>query len=438
MSGLDGWQTRVNQRLHALTQSSTAQSFLRIFSGQFLAQLVSFLATFLLANVYSPRAFSNLAIVVSISSILTPFLSGTLENPIVLERTLNRAMRLVMAAFLLISLTAFLLIILSAALQLFDLHLGWLSQYTVILGYLTLGIVIAIFSAARLICEAMLLRRHRLEAINRLIVIPVLANPVIALLLWRLGLVDEGLALALLLAYLFQFVYCFLLLPEVFRARLRFGLAIKTLFKYKSYPLLLSPTSVLDSVTASLPIIVGVSSQAALTIGNYALMQRIFLLPINVITNAVSKSYLAHSAAKLRESPESFFRYTLRLAIALASTSFLAVALLSAIAGPLLSRLVASEWKQAFVIFSALAPSIVCKFVASSLSSSLLSANAKRLLVYWKVIAFVSTYFSLSLAARMDYSGFFRALMLNDTAIYLLLLAMIFYACRPRPPLLQS
>jgi hypothetical protein len=81
MAGLDGWHLTLNRRVHSLFRSATARSFLTIFSGQFLAQAFSFFATFWLANLYGPHAFSNLAVVVLIASILTPFFSGTLETP---------------------------------------------------------------------------------------------------------------------------------------------------------------------------------------------------------------------------------------------------------------------------------------------------------------------------------------------------------------------
>lgn len=438
MSGLDGTPPRLNQRFRALASSATAQSFLTIFSGQFFAQAVSFLATFWLADLYGARAFAHLAIVVSISSILTPFLSGTLENPIVLECDLKRAMRLVMAAFLLISTMACILIVLSALAQVVGLRLEAWAQYRVVLGYSIFAIVIALLSAVRVVCEAILLRQQRLALINRLLIVSVLVNPLMALLLWRLGLVEEGLNIALLLAYLIQFGCYVVLLPDAFRMRLRLGFAWQTLVQYKAYPVFLSSSSVLDSLTASLPVIVGLSGQSALTIGNYAFMQRIFLLPINVLTAAVSKSYLSHSATKLRESRQHFFRYTMHLAIVLSIGAILAVGLVAVIADPWLSRLVAAQWRQAFVIFSLLAPSVICKFVASSLSSSLLSTHAKRLLVGWKIIAFVATYCSLSYAVNFEYSQFFRTLMINDSALYLLLLAMIFYACRPRTSLAES
>ena len=438
MAELDGWLSKLHQRFQALISSATAQSLLTIFSGQFFAQLLSFLATFLLASLYGPRAFSNLAIVVSISSVLTPFLSGTLENPIVLERNLRKSMRLVMASFVLISMLSFGLIALSIGCQILDDSLSVLARYQAILGYSTLAIVVATLSASRLVCEAVLLRQHRLGLINRLLMVSAISNPLFALLAWKLGFVDEGLNIALLFAYLMQFAFYAVLLPDAFKMRFHLGLAWQTLLKYKTYPLLLSSTSVLDSLTTSLPVVLGLTGQSALTIGNYAFMQRIFLVPINVLTAAVSKSYLSHSAAKLGLSPQHFFRYTIQFAVVLSISAIAVIGLVASAADPLLSHLVASKWRQSFTIFSVLAPSLVCKIVSSSLSSSLLSMHAKNLLASWKIIAFIFTYFSLSYAAHFEYASFFRVLMVNDSALYLLLLAMIFYACRPKITLPHS
>lgn len=438
MTELDGWLSKLHQRFQSLISSATAQSFLTIFSGQFFAQVLSFLATFLLASLYGPRAFSNLAIVVSISSVLTPFLSGTLENPIVLERDLRKSMRLVMASFVLISMLSSGLIVLSIGCLILDVSLPVLTRYQAILGYSTLAIVIAILSAARLVCEAVLLRQHRLGLINRLLIVSVISNPLLALLAWKLGFVDEGLNIALLVAYLIQFVCYVALLPDAFKMHVHLGHAWQTLLKYKTYPLFISSTSVLDSLTTSLPVVLGLTGQSALTIGSYAFMQRIFLLPINVLTAAVSKSYLSHSAAKLRLSPQYFFRYTMHFAVVLSIAATVAIGLVALAADPLLSHLVASKWRQSFTIFGVLAPSIVCKFVSTSLSSSLLSVHAKHLLVSWKIIAFIATYLSLSYAAHFEYVSFFRALMVNDSALYLLLLAMILYACRAKTSLPHS
>ena len=409
-----------------LKKSSTIRSFLAILSGQAAVQILSILATLILSRIYKPESFAALAVTIALTGIFIPLITGSLDNAIILELKQEKAERLLVTSF-------YFILFMSAALTVVGSLISYARLDIEIANFNINILIVAIssLSAFSVICQSMLLKMHRFTDVNKLIAVPVLLNPIVAFLLWSLGYNNKGLIIAFFVSCAIQAAYSLLFFLNILKKKLPLINLLKILYKHKSYPLYVSTTSALDSITGSLPVILGSFGQTAIIIGNYSLMLKLFVFPLSLISASISKSYFSHSAAKFDSSASEFFEYTIKILSILSVIGIFYVLGVSYLVFPLARNFMSLAWDSSFLIFQILLPSIFFKFVASTLSSCLLTINAKKFLVGWKIFAFLTTFIALYFALDSGYIIYFRALMINDLCLYFGLLIIVLIKCRP-------
>jgi len=411
--------------LKFLRKSPTLGYAATIFRGQILVQAFGLLASIYLSTIYAPDLFASLAMPLAAASILVPLLTGSLENAVILELDQIKAEKTMQAALVLVVF----LVAVFAMFALFAFGLGLdLSISSFRLDAAVIGV--SGLNATTLVCQSVLIRLKQFSKVNHLISLPVFLNPLIASLCWLLGYRQQGLVTSLLISCFLQLIYAAWLASDALRQKCRFKLLLSILKAHRSYPLFVSTASALDAVLISLPILVGGLGQTPAIIGNYSLMLKVLILPLSLMAGAISKSYLSQASERWHRSAQDFFDQTLKLLCFSALVATIYVSLTIHIAFPVARIFTIQQWEPSLTIFEILAPSVVIKFASSSLASSLLAVNAKAYLVGWKVIAFVATLFTTYRFVNMDYHVFFRALMINDFALYAVLFALILIKCK--------
>lgn len=404
--------------------------FLSMFSGQVLGQVFALLATLFLARLYRPDAFAIFAIFSSIVAVLTPFISGSLEGRIAYEPSLSKVERIKAAALMYAQFAGFFLLAFGVVI----LHPAFEKLVNTCCKsdprLFLLAVLVSISIALRTIAESVLLRQGKLLNMNVAVVMPIVMTPIISVVAWFFDFKTEGLVIAFSLASIVSAVFVFkffVLFEPVLSSNLTQNFLV--LRANISYPLLLGTSSVLDAITASLPVLIGTTVLASSVIGNFGLAQKLLILPMAILTNTLGKTYANRLSFHSGNKNFHLLRYNVRLLLLFFLIGCFAMLFLLFVIIPFLSIVLPERWSDSFLIFKLLAPALIVKLVASSLGGSLLASNSKNLLVFWKVIALISTYSVLRIYAGHDWRAYFHALAVNDIFLYALLLAFVLGSC---------
>lgn len=404
------------------------RNILTLVTGNVLAQLVSLLAAPLLTRLYTPEAFGTLALFFSIVAVLAPGVGGRYEVAMVVADARERRDFFFIALWLMASACLLFLLLLAVAFVPLSswLKVGalgnwlWLSP----LALFATGVIAALRSWANAVKDY---RQMSYAAVVQTISVTLLAIGI-----GVAGTLGDGLLLAnviglgLTCVYLIC-VYRDLLGEDDWRWDQR---KWKLALRYKDYPLLNGPTSILNGLMTSLPVFFLARHFPEAVVGYYALMVRVGVAPLSFIAAAVSDVNVKRIAEMLqtRQDPMAYLR---RVTLSLLAVALLPTVLFISSAPQLFSWLFGETWRQAGVLLAILMPALAVQFVVSPLSLSFVAAGHLRLLAAWQVISLLTTLAVFTWAVRtVDIERFFWAYMIKDVVLYGLYWAMLMYALR--------
>ena len=143
---------------------------------------------------------------------------------------------------------------------------------------------------------------------------------------------------------------------------------LATAKRFRRYPLLLLPSSLVDALATSLPLPLIASFFGIGAAGEFALISRIAAAPSALLGAAVADVFHAHFPAWLHESEQvaktEFLRTLLRLA-SISAALYIPAALIAVYAMP---KLLGPEWAQAGHAFRILAPYLAVALIVNPLS----------------------------------------------------------------------
>lgn len=200
---------------------------------------------------------------------------------------------------------------------------------------------------------------------------------------------------------------------------------VKQAGKYRKYPIYGSWPSLLNNLTASIPVFFFARFFDSAIVGFYSLGMRILQVPLSLIGMSISQVFFQRIAEEYNRGGmiQPLVQKTFKR-LFLLSLPVLCVMLL---APPLFELLFGVEWRIAGVYVQILSPALAIKFVASPLSVVFGVLNRQELATIWKVFSLIST--SVFLFASLIFSDPFYSMVflsINDVFLYLLYLIMIF------------
>lgn len=200
---------------------------------------------------------------------------------------------------------------------------------------------------------------------------------------------------------------------------------VKQAGKYRKYPIYGSWPSLLNNLTASIPVFFFARFFDSAIVGFYSLGMRILQVPLSLIGMSVSQVFFQRIAEEYNRGGmiQPLVQKTFKR-LFLLSLPVLCVMLL---APPLFELLFGVEWRIAGVYVQILSPALAIKFVASPLSIVFEVLNRQEISTIWKIISLLST--SAFLVGSLLFNSPFYSvvfLSINDTFLYSLYLLMIF------------
>lgn len=400
------------------------QSVLILVSGAIGAQVILLLVSPILTRLYSPEEFALFGLFLSLLGCVVPAINGKLDAALVVAESDDDSKYLLHAG--LITNISFAVVLGLALLVVLALNLeaSWLAD---------LGAWVLSVPAGASLSGILYLyygRNNRGKQYTKTANAKLILATFTAILSVIFGYlsVPNG----LIPAYFFSLLLAVaLILPNLIPFTLPdaqfFFTAYASFKKYIRFPKYSASTGVLDGMTAALPMLF-LSHYFALEVAGYfALISRIIIAPLSLLSIAISQVHLRRMSELVRVG--GMLRYMATVSCALFAVA-LTFAVFSAFIAPhLFADIFGEEWADAGPILEVLSASIAIKFMVSTLSASLWVTNGNRLEGSWKVIAFIATLITLSIVAPAgDAMWFFAAIAILDVALYCLYYAKIWYS----------
>jgi O-antigen/teichoic acid export membrane protein len=156
-------------------------------------------------------------------------------------------------------------------------------------------------------------------------------------------------------------------------------------WKFREYPLVSLPGSLLDSVGTTITPMLMFGLFGPAVSGQYALVDRGIAVPIAVIVQAVSQVYMASFSAALRSDPPQATALYKRLVVAQLKIGIVP-AIVIALLGPwIFESLFGSQWSEAGQFAQVMSPLLLTSFALAPVTMTLLMLERQRLNFAWYV-----------------------------------------------------
>jgi O-antigen/teichoic acid export membrane protein len=168
------------------------------------------------------------------------------------------------------------------------------------------------------------------------------------------------------------------LLPALRASRIPLAALRERAARFWKYPVLLTPSALIDAAATALPVPVLASCYGLEGAGKFVLVQRLMILPAALIAGSVGDVFHVHATDVLRQRPaavSSFLAKTARRLLVFALVVYVPMAVL----GPVAARWwFGKAWADAGPMMAALAPLCIAQTVVSPISRGLLFSGREE------------------------------------------------------------
>lgn len=148
--------------------------------------------------------------------------------------------------------------------------------------------------------------------------------------------------------------------------------------RYWKYPLLMTPSALIDSAALAITVPMIASLYGISAAGTFALCQRLVMLPAAFVVSSVGDVYHAHATRALRESTGDLGALMRKTAMRLVLIALAAYLPLAALAPSFAGWVFGRNWAGTGLLIAALAPACIAQTVVSPLSRGLLIARKEE------------------------------------------------------------
>jgi O-antigen/teichoic acid export membrane protein len=357
------------QILKSLSRSAYFKNAATLVSGTALAQLISIVASLVLARIYNPGLYSILTIYMAVSGLLGSIASLQFHNVVVIsqdEAEVRQAINVCVFSTLVFALLSLLFVLLF-----FNRFDTWFSNST---GkyWMLLTPLSVLFSGLNYTLSALASKRQRYKMLSANRIIAALLVPAVSITLGLLLHNETGLFAGLLVSQILPTV----ILARHFRKNNDFEINFsfpdikKFISVHRNYPLFSLPADFINNLVNQLPVFMltryynGVQNGL---VGHYGRSTMLLGMPVYLVSAAVGEVFRQKASAE-KDNPSVLRRTFIRTAGFLFLLSVVPFTIII-LFGPDIFRLVlGNKWGEAGTMASALSIMFALRFTVSPLT----------------------------------------------------------------------
>ncbi|MFO7723125.1 MAG: lipopolysaccharide biosynthesis protein [Bacteroidales bacterium] len=188
--------------------------------------------------------------------------------------------------------------------------------------------------------------------------------------------------------------------------------------RYKDFPVFQALPALLNTFSLMVPILMVNSFYSANTTAQFDLSRQVLLLPLALITTAMSQ-VLLQKFAEQRNLNQRILPGFLKITMVSVAAAILIIAFFYLAGKPLFAFLFGKQWATAGYYSAILAPAFMIQFVVSPLSTLIIAMEKVRIGAIWQFLYFLSI-LSLILLRNLPETDFFKTFTLINLILYLL------------------
>jgi lipopolysaccharide exporter len=400
-------------------KSSLNRSIFTVVGGNIIAQGLIFVSSPILTRLYSPEAFGQLTVFISILAIINVVTSLKYELALPIERDEKQFLNLLVLSFLILFVTT---LICAVAVYVvgfflpkeFDGLILWLMP----LAFLGEGLtaIATYYSIRKAEYKGLAIMK-----INKSIFS--VGGQIGFYRLHSLGLF-VGDVLGRILGGSKVYI---MILGEIRQAASIITMkSIKSVAKkYKKFPLITSFSSLINSAGLQLTPILLSGLYGHAEVGLFALAQRVIVSPLSIIGRAVADVFYG-TAAKMA-SPKELRYLFIKTSLKLMVVGIIPIGTLYIVGEKIFAVVFGSQWKETAAIIKVLSIMYLTQFVVSPLSQTLNIINKQGLQLTWDILRLILTVlpFMYGFFYTMDFYQTIQLFGIFSTISYILLYLLI-------------
>jgi O-antigen/teichoic acid export membrane protein len=407
-----------------IMQSDFLKSVSVLFSGNLIANAISFASIPIISRIYSQEAFGEYAVMTSLATIIITIVSFGMTSAIMAPRDDHEAKEILTIVggveVVLIATISLGFIILSQYVKILNVSLGTFYSSVLFFFY---SVVLGLFYLL-----AVLTNKQRLNRVlfwNALI--NALAMFVLAIPLGLLGMKGDGLMVAAIISYLVADIQMIWHThPFVFINKNRIIYIIK---KYKDFIFYQYPSNLVGSFAQQYPNQFFSNQFGNASLGGYAMCERILGVPMRLIGSPINTVYFRHASIYTKEGRD-LSAFTFKLISILLAISFLPILILFICSEPLFTFILGEEWTEVGNIVSILIIPYFLSFCCNCITYCLVVIDKQRVNLVLTIVQFVLVGGALMIGLYLS-QGFMYILTLYAWALIIYhvfhLLAIFYY-----------
>lgn len=395
-----------------------------LVTGTAFAQILPIILLPVVSRIYSPDEFSGLVVFMAFASVFCAISNFRLQLAIVQSAEEREAIILLIASISF----GLVLVVIAIIGYIFSRPLGGfislnLEEEIIILILLLTIIAFAIQQA----CSYFLIRNEQFKVVAISKAVQGSFTVIFQIIFGILQPTSTSLILAYFLGILIMAVYLFfnvLKMSNIF-LRLTWAECFSILEKFKLFPLLSTPASLLDVLSVQMPVYAFAKFQNATSTGAFGLTLRILSVPSSLIATSVSQVLLKASVDANKRMHLNFTIFV-GIVFSLLVIMYLPFAIILSLSGTEIFIFVFGvEWSEAGMISEILVWAVMIRFAVSPLSAVLSLRNYLMRGVIWQGMYFLSVCLVVYYFGRLSVYEFITAFVFNEILMYSIYLLLI-------------
>ena len=339
--------------------------------GTSIAQVITILASPLLARLFTPEDFALFAAFTSIAALFAIIATGKYELAIILPDEDRDAAQILFAVILLVGIISIFSPVVLIVLSKFSPACNLILSNNLLFYF-----IIFVFCSANL--EALRYYFVRIKQFKAISYRTILGS-LITVFLNVIGGYFFNIPAMFVISTTIAQVLCLVLFVYFIKNNIKFSWfnikAIKIcLFKYRKFPLFTMPGQLLNSFTGNLPILVLPALYSQNDIGQFAFVQKIVGIPMTIIGGSVAQVFFQKFAAVKRDGQKKLFLKTFFYLFVFITACAIPCVI---VAVPTFNVIFGAKWLFAAKLAQILAPMYIAQFAVSNISGAVFITNEK-------------------------------------------------------------
>lgn len=373
-----------------------------VFSGTVIAQIIPIIGSLIIARLYSPQDFGLFASWLSITTILSIFISLRYESALGLsEDGFHRQ-----SALFAIGIVCIVVCIIAFLLLGFIYLLPIKNSIPFNSFSLILLIPTALFIATNQVWQSAMAVDGTFKKLNYSRIFQAALITILQILLGLKFARYDYLCLGLFLGSLLSQIFMMILTPCYHKndsLNTLWQTGKKFLKQYKNFPLISLPSDSLNTLSTQLPTILVAMQFGTEKAGFLALTLRVLSAPLAILAKAVLDVYRRYAALSFRQigNCRKEYLYTFKI-LCIASLLFTIATIF--LAEPIFTFAFGEEWKTSGTIALWLLPLFAMRFISSPLSYTILLAQKQHIDLIWQFVLLLLTILAFYLSPSFKLS----------------------------------